>query len=303
MGRKSKQPGGHKPLTHHERTKKFASSEYGTVSRRLAGHSQYQLGDCALSVTSLLDGGTTSSDTTTPTATIATALCSPSGYLYQEAAIVEYLLIRTQDLNRQRSEWQAQQLHQQEQAAAQTLQDHKRKISDFEATQQTIAVTHKKAKTSTAFDKQANEDLKRVSYWLAGSQPAAADSSNGDDALATTSEPPPDRPGSPMTGQALRRKDLWPVRLRTLDGKLVCAVSQKSLSSAPCVAYWTSNSSTSGGEIVHQSVYRDLQLKQSKKCPLTDAKIRHTRQLQQGGSSFAASKQAVEVTKYRPTIT
>ena len=110
MGRKSKQPGGHKPLTHHERTKKFASSEYGTVSRRLAGHSQYQLGDCALSVTSLLDGGTTSSDTAT-TATISTALCSPSGYLYQEAAIVEYLLIRTQDLNRQRSEWQAQQLH------------------------------------------------------------------------------------------------------------------------------------------------------------------------------------------------
>ena len=298
-------------MTHHERTKKFASSEYGTVSRRLAGHSQYQLGHCALSVTSLLDGGrTSSSDTTTPTTTTTTALCSPSGYLYQEAAIIEYLLMRTQALNQQRAEWQAQQLHRVEQAAAQTRQDHKRKIADFEATQQTVTMTHKKSKPSnTTGDQQATEDLKRVSYWLAGSQPATVDakssSSTGGDALATTSEPPPDRPGSPMTGQALRRKDLWPVRLHSLDGTLICAVSQKSLSSAPCVAYWTNNNNTkkAEGEIVHQSVYRDLQLKESKKCPLTDAKIRHTRQLQQGGSSFAASKQAVAVTKYRPTIT
>jgi hypothetical protein len=39
MGRKGAHVGGQLPLTHYERTKKFASSEYGTVRKRLAGDS------------------------------------------------------------------------------------------------------------------------------------------------------------------------------------------------------------------------------------------------------------------------
>ena len=316
MGRKSKQPGGHKPLTYHERTKKFASSEYGSVSQRLAGHSQYQLGDCALSVASLIQHTTSSTGGSeqSSTSTTTTALCSPSGYLYQESAIVEYLLKGIQECKRQRTEWLEQQQLQQQQAAAHAAALHKRKVTDFEATQRAVAITPKKAKTATESDPQAQADLKRVSYWLASSQPAVVEASTdlsetANTAIAMRPPPPPERPGSPMTGQALRRKDLWPVRLRTLDGQLVCAVSQKSLGSSPCVAYWTTksttkpNKSSDAGEIVLESVYKDLQLEQSKSCPLTDAKIRHVRTLQQGGTSFASSKQRMEVQKYRPTIT
>lgn len=301
-------------MTYHERTKKFASSEYGSVSQRLAGHSQYQLGDCALTVASLLHHATAFADgSESTTNSTTTALCSPSGYLYQEAAIVEYLLKGVQELKRQRAEWQELQQRQQEQTTAQAAEQHKRKISDFEATQRAVASTLKKAKTSTPSHPQAQADLKRVSYWLASSQPANVEDSpdllsTAGTAVAMPPPPPPERPGSPMTGQPLRRKDLWPVRLRTLDGKLACAVSQKSLGSAPCVAYWTTkstnnNKESSVGEIVLESVYKDLQLAQSEKCPLTDAKIRHVRTLQQGGSSFASSKQKVQALKYRPTIT
>jgi hypothetical protein len=118
MTRKSKQAGGHNPLTYYERNTKFASSEYGTTSQRLAGHSQYQLGDCALSLTRL---------------TGAPALCTPSGYLYSEEAILEYLLTRTQELNEQRVAFDAQ-----EAADAKGDADAKeeKRISDFEESQQ-----------------------------------------------------------------------------------------------------------------------------------------------------------------------
>jgi len=290
MGRKSKQPGGHHPLTYHERTKKFASSEYGTVSKRLAGHSQYQIGDCALTVTELNED---------------TCLCSPSGYLYQESAILEYLLTKTQELKQQRIEYEQQQ--QKKATAAQQARDNqqKRKVEDFQATQQTIASAAKKSKVDqdgdgdTSAKGAAVQDLKRVSYWLADAQPKAVDASSSE-------EPPPERPGSPVTGEPLRRKDLWSVQLDRLDGgdagKLVCAVSHKTLASgSQCLAYWTDKKLP--GRIVLQSVYKDLIEQQNKRCPLTDAKIKYTRTLQQSGSSFAASGQNVAVQKYRPTIT
>ena len=77
MGRKAKnKTGGNLPLTHYERTQKFASSEYGTVVKRVSGAAQYQLGDCALSLSSLKPITTTSTDkTTTTTACVLRSVC------------------------------------------------------------------------------------------------------------------------------------------------------------------------------------------------------------------------------------
>jgi nitric oxide synthase-interacting protein len=277
MGRKSKQVGGHFPLTHYERTKKFASSEYGTVQKRLAGHSQYQLGQCALTTTQLPEDGDDD------------VLCGSSGYLYRKSAILEYLLTKTQELKRQREAYERQQL---EKAAAEDVTEEKekeRKDGFLEA--QRVVKKRKREDEKVS----AKADLKRTSYWLAEAQPASV--------KVEQIEEPPERPPSPVTGRPLRRKDLWPVSVKWDDDRkrVVCAVSGKTVkASNEVTAYWTDKKEP--GTIVLKTVYDEL-VGDTKRCPVTSKKIKCVRQLQQSGSSFASSGQNVEVKKYRPTIT
>lgn len=278
MARKSKQAGGHNPLTYYERTKKFASSEYGTTQQRLAGHSQYQLGDCALSLTSLaVCGGTTAAavsaaaaSTTNITTTTTTALCSPSGYLYSEDAILEYLLTKTRELKDQQATYERQQaLQEQAKMNEKTAAVNKRK-ADFidlhHSQKQKKATTSSTGKqqeqparlmTQEAATAQAQDGLKHASYWLAESQPKAVT-----DLTIVQQQPPAAdlRPPSPHSQQPLRRKDLWPVSLQwtaststdnnnnktsstaTAPPQLVCSVSGKVLHTQSVTAYWTTDS-------------------------------------------------------------
>ena len=271
MTRKSKQPGGDFPLTHYERTKKFASSEFGTTTLRLAGHSQYQLGDCALSLTRLQK----------------TALCSPSGHLYAEDAILEYLLSKTKELKEQRVAYDRQQKQLASTVEADDREEKKR-LAEFQQAQRVV----KKQKV-TDQQQVALQDLKRTSYWLADAQPAAVD--------AAPLDQPPDRPVSPCSRQPLRRKDLWPIELSWQEDKLTCAVSGKSFQSqAATTAYWTDKKKP--GTLVLTNVYDKL-LKNEGICPNTNRKIKYTRALQLSGSSFANSNNVAVVKKYRPTIT
>jgi len=80
MARKSKQPGGHNPLTAHER-KKFAKDTYGTTTARLGQDSQYAFANCGLSLHPAKER---------PVAT-------PSGVIYERSAMLEYMLTKTQE--------------------------------------------------------------------------------------------------------------------------------------------------------------------------------------------------------------
>jgi hypothetical protein len=172
MGRKSKQAGGNLPLTHYERTQKFAaSSEYGTISQRLAGHAQYQLGDCALTTQRLVandDGTATKTDTTAENVN-AIALCSPSGYLYAESAIVEHLLQETIRLRHAQQTRQAA-LKQEQHAVLEARQHQAQKrLAEFRASQSVVA----KKSRSNQQGSDAKSELHRVSYWLSSAQPVA----------------------------------------------------------------------------------------------------------------------------------
>ena len=276
------------PLTHYERTKKFASSEYGTTKARLAGHSQYQVGDCALSLTQLSGN---------------TALCSPSGYLYSQDAILEYLLTKTQELKECTAVYERQQQDASAKQQEAAEKDRKRSIEDFEDAQKVVS---KRQRPDDVKDSRqiAREGLKATSYWLADSQPQHVEQ--------LMKERPPERPPSPTTQTpALRRKDLWPVALKRKEGSesgsLVCAVTGKPIRSASAIAYWTDKKEA--GTIVLQSVYDDLIVKgsgddkQTPRCPETSKRIKYTRKLQTSGTSFASSSQQVQVKKYTPTIT
>ena len=381
MGKGTRATAGHMPLTHHERTKKFTvhstsdSADYGTTSIRLAGHSQYQIGTCALTTQSLLppsvsDGATTS--------TTSTALCSPSGYIYDETSILEYLLRQTQQIKQRQQEQEQTKNQAIQETRVNELNAKKRQIDEFDESQRII-----KRSTRQSEQDMAKDDLHRVSYWLSAAQPVATTAStsqlpsatqrnnnnnhnmnvnsvpNGNSMLAltngdvekgpdkiptnvvvtaatsntvlsttatsttgTSSEKPiPERPVSPMTGQPLLRRDLWPVQLEwsspsTGVPKVKCAISDRILSTgAPVVAYWTTkkpHGSENGknnnrGVVVLQSVFEQelqLHLPKTNQCPITDRTIRQVRVLQRSGSSYAASGQNVMSAKqYKPTIT
>lgn len=272
--RKSKQAGGNFPLTHYERTKKFASSEYGTTSVRLAGVSQYQLGDCALSLSRLGEK----------------ALCSPSGYLYEPGVILEYLLQKNMELKELKALYEAQQaeLHRKAEQEQQSEQVAKRQA--FAESQK--AVKRLKLDPGSDSKRVSYDQLKSASYWLSDSQPQLTDEQR-----QKQIPPPPERPASPHSQEPISRKDLWELKLQWQDSKLLCSVSGKSIRNASAVGYWTSRQEP--GRIALSDSFELLE----NLCPETGKKIKYTRKLQASGTSFSASSQEKEAKIYRPTIT
>ena len=301
MGRrKSKETSGHSVVSHHELRHKL-TGDHGTLQRRLAGHAQYQLGDCGLSLTPLVDA--------------AAVLCSPSGHLYEDQAILEYLVTQTQLLKEQ----QEKALEAQKEAPDAEEEALKKRKAAFDASQKQWTKKQKPTTDATA-DKAiqaAKQDLKRTSYWLADSQPILKD---------TTVEAPTSlRPQSPHSGEPLRRKDLWPLKLQFSDKassggskqQIVCSLTGKPIRSNAAIAYWTSKDEP-GRVVLEQDGYQQLIVGKSKSaknskdsspkkpklyCPETNQKIKFTRNLQRSGSSFATSGQATVVSIHRPSMT
>jgi hypothetical protein len=178
MGKGTRATAGHMPLTHYERTKKFVtnnnvndSADYGTQHQRLAGYTQYQIGTCALTTQSLFS---TSNDTDTATTTTI-ALCSPSGYIYDESSILEYLLKQTQDIKQRQIEHNNNStIQQQQQMIQHKNQMKKRQMEEFKNSQ-SIVTKNKRNQCSSSNNEQSHHnainDLHRVSYWLSTAQP------------------------------------------------------------------------------------------------------------------------------------
>lgn len=302
MPRKGKQPGGHNPLTYHERKEYAKGSGFGTTTARLNQHSQYQFGMCGLSLHPVHSN---------PVAT-------PSGFLYERPAILEYLLQKTQELKKEQQDYEKYQNLRE--ASQEDNEDRKRKadIEKFENAQKVEVAKKRK--------KEANP-LQRTSYWLAESQPQAVNmpprksdgDANGDDTYTATStalvlaasakKPPPKRPPSPNSQQPLRRKDLIPLALkRNDDDQVVCAVSDKTISTQQALALITVKSSAGDdklakypAQVVLEQVYNDLGAEPQ--CPVTGRKILKILKLQKGGSSFASTDGTVLAKQYRPTMT
>lgn len=327
MGRKSKQAGtGHYPLTHYERTKKFASSSYGTTTTRISGDTQVAFGSCSLSLAPIVSDQDESSTNNAVAAkssagdddqtVTSIAMVTPSGHLYAKQAIYEYLLTKTQDYSDQTKAYEVQQ--DAALAKADTTEAQKRQREEaFEESNQLAVVVSKKRKAKNA-EKIIGDGgvLKKTSYWLPDMQPAKVD-------LEVAA---PERPSSPYSGDPLRRKDLRELALiRKKDNPsknygeqdVLCAISGKAIRMQAAVAYWTKDK-TRPGVVVLKSVYDmtiDTNSKKNKQfskssdkkapaliCPITNAKIKHMIALKSGGSGFAAHN-AVQVKTYKPTIT
>ncbi|VEU43815.1 unnamed protein product [Pseudo-nitzschia multistriata] len=295
MARKSKQPGGHNPLTAHER-KKYAKDVYGTTTARLGRDSQYSLGDCGLSLHPARDH----------------PVASPSGYIYERSAMLEYLLAKTRELKQRREEHDRALALRAEGSERREEQHRRDRVEDFERTQKVASAKRQKLEENV---------LKRTSYWLADMQPSKNDH-DGDEANPTA--PLPKRPPSPNTQRPLRRKDLIELCLlrkhsnknKSDDGNnprgdpVLCAISEKEITTQQALALVTTRGSSGDeahpAQVVLESVYRDLKIEDEKTpvCPVTGRKLRKVLKLQRGGSSFASEDgRAVEAKQYRPTMT
>lgn len=291
MTRKGKKaPGGHNPLTYHERSKLTA---YGTTTTRLSTDSQRRFGDCCLGLQPATD----------PVAT-------PSGHIYSREAIVSYLLTKNRDLKRQRTEYESlretsnvKKENDDKLLAIESLEHFEKK--DQGAIQQSDG-THSKSLESKLGNKisietrdEGRKTLKRTSYWLSENQP---DYDPTKDILAKG--PPPERPSSPMSGKPLRLKDLIPLHLKKEDSdnpnantRFICAVSGNAITTQPVIAIKKT------GQVMLKSIYESL-AKPTMTCPVTDKKFKEKDviELQKAASAFAASGE-VQAKKYRHTLT
>ena len=310
MARKSKQAGsGHMPLTHYERTKKFASSNYGTTTTRLSGDTQVAFGHCSLSLAPIVeehhDDHHDSKEEEEEDTTTTIAMVTNSGHLYAKEAIYQYLLTKTQDYQDQKDAYEKQQQGEEKQQQEDAVDQHnKKRQAAFEESQKSSLYDKtKKMKTGK------ESALVRTSYWLPDMQPDKIEHKVR----------APERPISPYSGDPLRAKDLRQVALVRNKGhdECLCAISGKPIKVADAVAYWTKDK-TKPGVVVLKEVFdmtisntkgkksksneKDKEKKEKWICPLTNAKIKHTIALKSGGSGFAAHN-AVQVKTYKPTIT
>lgn len=284
MTRKSKQAGGNMPLTSFER-KKY-SKNYGTTTQRLSGLAQYKFGHCGLSLHPAKDQ---------PVAT-------PSGYVYERSAILEYLLTKTQQLKQESKDHELLLKRKREEQVLEEEQKRKDEEARFEQRQK---VTSSSSNSSTKRQKLEEENpLKRTSYWLAEVQPqlptatGAASSllNNGDSPSAVAAKRPP----SPNSQLPLNRKDLVELDLkRNSEDQVLCAISDKVVSTQQALALVTKKSKPA--QVVLEQVYNDLGKERT--CPVTGKKIKKIIRLQKGGSSFAGAGGSVEAKTYRPTMT
>lgn len=221
MARKSKQPGGHNPLTAHE-VKRLKSSGYGTQTTRLSTTASHlPFGHCCLSLSPIIEGG-------------GAVVATPSGHVYSREAIVQYLLTKTRELRQRKTEYDRlrlhvenkhalyqEKLHSLKQAAfitkdqgamnngnssvalvsrdfgrKQQQQQHGTALALVVASDTTSATTTATTTTTTYTpkSKRVENSLSHVSYWLASSQPSRATATTnknkvgGDDVNDMTTE-------------------------------------------------------------------------------------------------------------------
>ena len=264
MARKSKQPGGNMPLTAYERTKKFKSSNLGTTTVRLSTDAQGRFGDCELSLSEAID----------PVATC-------SGHIYSREAIVQYLLTTTMKLKDERITYDKY------------IDKKDKELYDNAQTKQADDIeTFENSQKATTCTKKRPRPVENVltGYWMAEHQP---------EHIGRPLHPPPTRPPSPSSGNPLRRKDLIPLIIKRRDDKVLCAISDKIISTQPAVALC----GPSGGHVILEELYTQL-IQPTMICPITSQKlkVKHILKLVKGRSGFASSG-TVEAKIYRPTIT
>lgn len=264
----------------------------GTLEQRLGRDAHMPFGHCALSLTACVD-----------------PVASPSGHLYSREFIYEYMLNKKKDLARLDKQYQAQQAEVAAQAEENQAISRENELQDFIESQE--GIVDKSALQPEKWDRKtlevemtggkrdgANQEKSKKrkeflssNFWVPTSTP---------DAIKKVVAKPEKRPRSPMSGDALRLKDLVPVTWETdPDGDPLtplCAVSKKELKHQQIVLI------KSTGQVMTKKCYEEC-AKPEMKCPVTGKTITEADvlELKSGGTGFSAHND-VQAKKYRPSM-
>ena len=255
MGRHSKNAGGRALFSRSETKHAIKAGAFGSKKLRMGADSMTQLGMCSLS---LKPYG-------------AKCVATPSGHLYDKAALYEYILKEKKILKRRRKKMK-EDIAEQEEASKNNkakktvgIPEHLKSEHDKQKEEELLADQARTTLQKQALglsEKEKLEGLHRTSYWLNHKLdehvPQVFD-------LASIPKHPP----SPMSGKPLRVKDLADVEFDTATGKqpgdvgyYLCPCSNKELNHQKLILIKKT------GKVFSEESF-SLLAKPSMTCPIT----------------------------------
>ncbi|KAF0686627.1 Aste57867_21574 [Aphanomyces stellatus] len=274
--------------THHFTYREKAAAGHGTLKRRYGKDSQLAFGCCCLCLKPIMEK--------------EEPLATPCGYLYCKGCIYANLLAQKQQIKLDIAAYEAQEEGKlAKEDAAKLVEERKLLESTLGVNRQVdymkTAEERAKLQLSSKIDLETHaekaHELKRTSFWVPGFTPTAE----------VTLAKPDEFTKDPMSGKALKLKQLMPVHLKRSDEEtkgesvVMCAVSNKAITHQLPVLLRPS------GQVMMESLLKDMVLP-TMTCPISGLKLRQKDivTLQAGGSSFSAHS-TVEAKKYRPSMT
>ncbi|XP_043855161.1 nitric oxide synthase-interacting protein-like [Dromiciops gliroides] len=278
--------------TYHEKKKDTAASGYGTQNVRLSRDAIKDFDCCCLSLQPCHD-----------------PVVTPDGFLYERAAILEYIVHQKREMARRAKAYEKQREARRAERRELSLaaaQDQLQRFLEKEAAIVSRPLNPFTTRAGPGEEAPAGpgsegEDKGVTSFWIPALTP---------EARAAPLEKPSRVVRCPMSGKPLRLSDLTAVRFTPADGttdrlgllgrreRYVCAVTRDGLSnSTPCAVL-----RPSGAVVTAQCVERLIRADMVDPvcgAPLTDKDIIP---LQRGGTGFAGSGVPMEAQKALPVM-
>ena len=207
----------------------FNDGGWGTETRFLNGDEMKDLDACSLSLQPCVD-----------------PVVTPSGVLYDKRVVLEYIIARKKDIERQMAEWQAQQSSNEAEAAAAAADAQEAQISEFVAQQEGLSQADIRARASSSQSSGASASTMGRAL-LADRGKHAADTSfwapQNTPVAKTVLEKPDGVVRCPITQEPLRLKQLVPVKFTLAEAgtsadalagmaskeRYICPLSKKAL--------------------------------------------------------------------------
>ncbi|ELU09087.1 hypothetical protein CAPTEDRAFT_223572 [Capitella teleta] len=269
--------------TYHERSKDSKSSGYGTKDVRLGKDSIKEFDCCCLSLQPCRN-----------------PVVTQDGFLYDKQAILEYIVHKKKEIARKQKEFEKQKhKHSKEDKEIQALAQ-ETLLKNFMA-KQGVGSKVEAASTSGSISNMAEGKNKQLpAFWLPTLTP---------EAKGTVLKKPDEKVCCPMSGKAIKLKDLIDVRftlikdgdkrsLITKDARYVCPVTNDVLgNSVPCVVLRTSGHVVTQ-ECVDKILSKDMVDPMNGK-PLTAKDIIP---LQRGATGFSGAGVDLKAKKAGPAL-
>lgn len=276
--------------TYHEKKKDAAASGYGTQSERVGKDSVKNFDCCSLTLQPCRN-----------------PVVTKDGYLFDKEAILEYIIRKKNEYNRQLKKYEKQLKKEESEMAELAVAEKEAKLIKFMNREKNISstsakATESKASSSTSISNLANgKDKELPSFWVPSQLP---------DAKIMKMEKPDPTVHCPISGKPLKMKDVIEVQwtlvkdpddkksLIVKENRYMCPVTHDILSNAvPCAVIRTT------GHVVTMECVEKI-IKKDWLHPLTGDKLKEKDiiPLQRGGTGYALTNQNLEGKNERPVL-